>query len=284
VLFKAHYGPLVLEIHVHPSCGVITPPVVMMNEAVVLLQRPAPGESVKIGVKYMPVSGNILINETTDPNGIVLEARSGRFYPPAQIDTEELLCDPVRMAQATVQAQDNRTQREMLERAKLMRVINNELNFLQAPALVLSRYHTYDAAEQAQGLARRVYPPTSSASAQTPRSHMTVPGQHRQGGSGRASNEKSQIAMKSRNEDTEFMANLSSMKRAKEVLRLASIAVNRERKVARLELKKKKELGALYVPPKSRSCSPVKGRRRQNRSEESASSGSESEDKEMQDN
>jgi hypothetical protein len=67
VLFEAHYGPLFLEIHVPPSCGIVTPPDVMMNEAVVLLQRPAPGESVKIRVKYMPNSGNILINETTDP-------------------------------------------------------------------------------------------------------------------------------------------------------------------------------------------------------------------------
>jgi hypothetical protein len=97
-------------------------------------------------------------------------------------------------------------------------------------------------------------------------------------------NERSQIAMKGKKEESEFMANLSSMKRAKEALRLASIVVNRERKMARPELKKKKELGALYVPPESRSCSPVKGRRRKNRSEESTSSGSESEDKEMQDN
>jgi hypothetical protein len=44
VFFEAQYGPLALEIHVHPSCGVVTPPNVMMNEAVVLLQRPAPGE------------------------------------------------------------------------------------------------------------------------------------------------------------------------------------------------------------------------------------------------
>jgi hypothetical protein len=289
VLFEAHYGPLVLEVHVHPSCGVVTPPNVMSNEAVVLLQRPAPGESVKIGVKYMPTSGNILINETTDPNGIVLEARSGRFYPPAQIDNEELLSDPVRLAQATEQAQYSRTQREMLERAKLMRVINDELNPPQAPALVLNRYHTYDAAEQAQGLARSVYPPTSSASAQTPRSRMTMPGQHRQGGSGRAYNEKMQIDMQSRNDDQEFMANLSSMKRAKEAHRLASVALNRERRMAKLELKKKKELGALYVPPpepRSRSCSPVKGRRRKNRSDESSSSDSETGDKEeeMQDN
>ncbi len=94
--------------------------------------------------------------------------------------------------------------------------------------------------------------------------------------------------MQSRNDDQEFMANLSSMKRAKEALRLASIVVRRERKVAKLEHKKKKELGALYVPPepRSRSCSPVKGRRRKNRSDESSSSDSETEDKEeeMQDN
>jgi hypothetical protein len=117
---------------------------------------------------------------------------------------------------------------------------------------------------------------------------MAMPGQHREGGSGRASNEKMQIDMQSRNDDQEFMANLSSMKRAKEALRLASIVVRRERKVAKLEHKKKKELGALYVPPepRSRSCSPVKGRRRKNRSDESSSSDSETEDKEeeMQDN
>jgi hypothetical protein len=112
-----------------------------------------------------------------------------------------------------------------------------------------------------------------------------MPGQHRQGGSGRASNEN----MQSRNDDQEFMANLSSMKRAKEALRLASVVLNRERRMAKLELKKKKELGALYVPPpepRSRSCSPVKGRRRKNRSDESSSSDSETGDKEeeMQDN
>ncbi len=75
-------------------------------------QRRVPTESVKIGVKYMPTSGNILINETTDPNGIVLEARSGRFYPPAQIHIGELLSDPVRLAHATEQAQYSRTQRD----------------------------------------------------------------------------------------------------------------------------------------------------------------------------
>jgi hypothetical protein len=31
----------------------------------------------------MPNSENILVNETTDPEGIVLEATSGRFYPQA---------------------------------------------------------------------------------------------------------------------------------------------------------------------------------------------------------
>jgi hypothetical protein len=281
VLFEAHYGPLVLEIHGHPSCGIVTPPDVMMNEAVVLLQRPAPGESVNIRVKYMPNSGNILINEITALSGIVLEARSGRFYPPAQIENEEMLSNPVRMELATMQAQGSRTEREMLKRAMLMRVMNDEHNPPQAPALVLNNFHTHETAEQAQGLARHVKPPTSSASAQTPRSHMTGFGQHRRGGSGRGSNERSQIAMKGKNDDSEFMANLASMKRAKKALRLASIVVNKERKMARLELKKKKELGALYVPPESRSCSPVKDRRRKNRSEESTSSGNESEDKEM---
>jgi hypothetical protein len=110
---------------------------------------------------------------------------------------------------------------------------------------------------------------------------MTGFGQHRRGGSGRASNERSQIAKK---EDSEFMANVSSLKRAQEALRLASIVVNRERKVAKQELKKKKRLGDLYVPPESRSCSPVKGRSRRNRSGRSSSSGSESEDDEMPDN
>jgi hypothetical protein len=163
----------------------------------------------------------------------------------------------MRMEHATMQAHVSRTQREMLERAKLMRVMNDEHNPPQAPALVLNGFDTHESAEQAQGLARCVKPPTSSASAQTPRSHMTGFGQHRRGGSGRASNERSQIAMKEKKEDSEFMANLSSLKRAQEALRLASIVVNRERKVAKQELKKKKKLGDLYVPPESRSCSPA---------------------------
>jgi hypothetical protein len=185
------------------------------------------------------------------------------------------------MEHATMQANVSRTQREMLERAKLMRVINDELNPPQASALVLNGFDTHESAEQAQGPARCVKPPTSTASAQTPRSHMTGFGQPRRGGSGRASNERSQIAKK---EDSEFMANLSSLKRAQEALRLASMAVNRQRKVAKQELKKKKMLGDLYVPPESRSCSPVKCRGRRNRSDNSSSSGSESEDKEMPDN
>jgi hypothetical protein len=94
VIFEAHYGPLMLDIHINPSCGAVCPPSVMSNEAVVLLQRPAPGESVKIGVKYMPTTGNILINELTDPQGIVLDARSGRRYAPEATGDEEFLSNP----------------------------------------------------------------------------------------------------------------------------------------------------------------------------------------------
>jgi hypothetical protein len=138
VIFEAHYGPLMLEIHVNPSCGIVCPPSVMSNEAVVLLQRPAPGESVKIGVKYMPISGNILINELTDPKGIVLEARSGRRYAPEAIGEEEFLSNPAAVELAMDQSQNNRTQREILERAMHRRALNDKLNPPRAPVLVLS--------------------------------------------------------------------------------------------------------------------------------------------------
>jgi hypothetical protein len=44
------------------------------------------------------------------------------------LSNEEFLSDPVRMAEAEEQASYSRTQREMLERERLMRVINDELN------------------------------------------------------------------------------------------------------------------------------------------------------------
>jgi hypothetical protein len=76
------------------------------------------------------------------------------------------------------------------------------------------------------------------------------------------------------------MANRSAMKRAKEAHKLTGAALNRERRVGKQELQKYRELGDLYVPPKSVSRSPVRGRRKKIRAESSSSSGSESEDKE----
>ena len=219
VIFEAHYGPMVLDNHVNPSCGIICPPNVMSNEAVVLLQRPAEGESIHLKVKYMPVSGNILINDVTDPDGIVLEARSGRFYAPAQVENEEFLSDRARAQYAREQAYYNRTQREVLEKAQLMRVMNDELNPPQTPALVLSNHSSYEAAERSQFPNRNGNPPTSSASAQTPRSNVRMPGQHRGGGRGRAVS----AAVRIREEENVLIAQLPSMIRAKEACRLASV-------------------------------------------------------------
>jgi hypothetical protein len=41
VIFEAHNGLMILNIHVNPSCGVVCPPCVMSNEATVNLQRPS---------------------------------------------------------------------------------------------------------------------------------------------------------------------------------------------------------------------------------------------------
>jgi hypothetical protein len=280
--FEAHYGPLMMEIHVIPTCGMVGPPDVLSNEARILLQSPEPGESVIISVKWMAQSGNILIQEITDPDGVVLEARSGRFYPPAQISNEEFLCDPEKMRHAENQAQYSRTQRDMLERAKLMREMNNELNPPQAPALVLHGFRTREDAEQAQGFARHRNPPTSSASAHTQRSNRPVHAQHRASGSGGSQPKKAKQVSK---KDQEFMSSLSGMKRAKEAVQMARCIMNRERRASRAELKKKREQGDKYVPPKSASVSPPrKYKSRKGSSGSSSSSSSDSEgDKEMPD-
>ncbi len=109
---------------------------------------------------------------------------------------------------------------------------------------------------------------------------MRMPRSNRGVGRGRASDERSQIAMQNRNDDNLFMANLSAMKQAKEAHRITGVALNRQGRVGKQELQKYKELGDLYVPPKSVSRSPVRSRRKKNRAESSSSSESESEDKE----
>jgi hypothetical protein len=160
------------------------------------------------------------------------------------------------------QSQNIRTQRENIERAMHKRALNDQLNPPQAPALVLSGFHNHGAAVQAQCPVRSVRPPTSSASAQTPRSNVRMHGFNRRGGSGRPSDERSQIAMQNRDKDNLFMANRSAMKRAKEAHKLTGAALNTERRVGKQELQKYRELGDLYVPPKSVSRSPVRGRRK----------------------
>jgi hypothetical protein len=57
---QASYGPMSLNIHVHPSMGQSYPPGVMSNTDLIVLQRPNPTENVEISVRYMPVTGNIL--------------------------------------------------------------------------------------------------------------------------------------------------------------------------------------------------------------------------------
>jgi hypothetical protein len=42
-------------------------------------------------VQLMPLTGNILVVDITDPESLVLEARSGKWYPRDQIENQEFL-------------------------------------------------------------------------------------------------------------------------------------------------------------------------------------------------
>jgi hypothetical protein len=90
-LYGRVYGRVRLSIHIYPSFGIISPPTAMRSTDYVRLQSPTPGESVLLKVQLMPLTGNIVVVDITDPESLVLEARSGRWYPRDQIENQEFL-------------------------------------------------------------------------------------------------------------------------------------------------------------------------------------------------
>ncbi len=90
LVLRRHFGKMKLSIVLNPTMGLVHSPDVMRNEHLIILPRPNNAETMKISVAYM-LSGNILIDEISDPRGLVLEARSGRVFGGDQVENEEWL-------------------------------------------------------------------------------------------------------------------------------------------------------------------------------------------------
>jgi hypothetical protein len=176
LVFHALYGRMRLSIHIHPSFEIISPPSVMRSSDYVLLQSPIPGESVLLKVQLMPWTGNILVDEITDPESLVLEARSGRWYPRNQVENQEFLRNRRLQELADAQAQGDPTQAEGLHSARVMGEMTAEMFPPQRPAVVMSGFESFDAADKAQRLGPQMQSPTPSASVQPVRSNANRPG------------------------------------------------------------------------------------------------------------
>lgn len=160
-------GQLQLNIHVHPSMQQAYPPAEMSNEDRIILQRPNPEENVELSVKYMPETGNILVDEISDPRGLVLEAKSGRIYGRDQIQNQEYLSNRRLQEIAERQSLHDPFVRNSLIFARHMGEVNELMYPPQRPAMLLTGYHSVEAAALgAQGLMSPVCPPSISASAQ----------------------------------------------------------------------------------------------------------------------
>ncbi len=171
LVMRTHYGKMKLTIYLNPTMGVAHPPDVMRNEDLIPVPKPNNAEPGKISVSYMP-SGNVLVDEISDPRGKVLEARSGRIYGRNHVATEEWLSTEALVREAESQSVYDPSVRNSLIMAREMRESNCRMYPPQPPAMVLTGYHPVEAARSdaqgqvAPGGGPWMYPPSTSASAQ----------------------------------------------------------------------------------------------------------------------
>jgi hypothetical protein len=165
-VLRTHYKKMKLTICLNPTMGVAHPPDVMRNEDLILVPKPNNAEAGKISVAYMP-SGNVLVDEISDPRGKVLEAWSGRIYGRDHVANEEWLSTEALVREAESQSVYDQSVRNSLIIAREMRESNCRMYPPQPPAMVLTGYHPVEAARlDAQAQVAPVYPPSTSASAQ----------------------------------------------------------------------------------------------------------------------
>jgi hypothetical protein len=161
VIVRTHYGGIKLYIHIHPSSGRLQPPEVMTNREHIILQKPQSnsGVAVMLSVEYMRDTGNILIDEITDPGSYVLEAFSGKRYVRAQRANMEFLSNGEMMSQVENRAHKTYTQGATLSELRHMEDLNREILSPQRPAVTMSGFPTEKAAEKSH-YAEHPLPPT----------------------------------------------------------------------------------------------------------------------------
>jgi hypothetical protein len=81
----------------------------------------------------MPFTGNIIVDEVTDPESVVLQLRSGRIYPRGQTVNWEFLSNERLQHQATVQAQGDRSEADDLHMSRVMGETTEKMFSSSAP-------------------------------------------------------------------------------------------------------------------------------------------------------